>query len=185
MADAAPSTPLKMTIQEFLDWNADGDARYELVNGEVRMMGAPKKPHGIIVANLAYAIGGRLRSRNSACRAQTEAAIMVEAAETLWQADLAVECELSGETVEKPVLLVEVLSPSTRSTDLAQKLPDYKAIAGLKEIWLIDSTRRWAQVWHHNGQTWEGLDVIAKSTLESEVCGEGIDMDAIYEGTGL
>ena len=182
MADAAPSTPAKMTIQEFLDWNAEGDARYELVNGKVRMMPASKAMHRAILAGLARHVENQVQLP---CRFELEAAIAASASSTLWQADLAVVCGPMTGTVEKPSLLVELLSPSTRVTDLAHKLPDYKEIAGLKEIWLIDSTRRWVQVWHHTGETREGLDVIAKSTPDSEVCGGGIEMDAIYKGAAL
>ena len=166
MADAAPSAAAKMTIQEFLDGNAKGDARYELVNGEVRMMPASKATHRAILASLARHVGSQVQLP---CRFELEAAIAASASSTLWQADLAVVCGPMTDTVEKPSLLVEVLSLSTRATDLAHKLPDYTEIAGLKEIWLIDSTRRWVQVWHHNGETREGLDVIAKSTPDSEI----------------
>jgi len=34
--------------------------------------------------------------------------------------------------------MIEVLSPSTRSRDFADKLPDYKSLPSVVEIWLID-----------------------------------------------
>jgi Uma2 family endonuclease len=42
-----------------------------------------------------------------------------------------------------PVLIVEVLSPTTINIDKGEKLDDYKSLESLREVWLVDSTRRW------------------------------------------
>ncbi len=44
-----------------------------------------------------------------------------------------------------PDLVVEVLSPSTRHTDLKDKLDEY-ARAGVGEYWIVDPDERWIEV---------------------------------------
>ncbi|WP_370240500.1 Uma2 family endonuclease [Aeromicrobium sp.] len=50
-----------------------------------------------------------------------------------------------GLFIERPVLVVEVLSPSTRSEDLLRKAPEYAA-AGIEQLWVVDPDARTLEV---------------------------------------
>lgn len=50
-----------------------------------------------------------------------------------------------GRFIDKPVLVVEVLSPSTRSEDLLRKAPEYAA-AGIEQFWIVDPEHRTLEV---------------------------------------
>ncbi|GAA3677557.1 hypothetical protein GCM10022237_41250 [Nocardioides ginsengisoli] len=50
-----------------------------------------------------------------------------------------------GLFVDDPVLVVEVLSPSTRAEDLLRKPHDYAA-AGIGQLWIVDPAQRWLEV---------------------------------------
>jgi Uma2 family endonuclease len=102
-----------------------------------------------------------------------------------WQADLAVTCQPPAAEVVEPILIVEVLSPSTRVRDLADKLPDYKALPSVREIWLIDSERRWAQVWWRKPEGWHGRDPVGGGTCRSEALEGGVALDELYLNAGL
>src|SRR5579863_9340943 len=122
-------TALKgMTVDEFLQWEDGTDTRYELLDGVVVAMAPPAPPHGILFARLAGAIDAALRSRRP-CVVQGEAGIVrPDRNDTCYIADLAVTCEPpqpNDRLIREPVLIVEILSPSTAAFDRQAKVPDY------------------------------------------------------------
>src|SRR3954452_25315321 len=134
-----------MTVDEFLAWDDGTDIRHELANGVIRAMSPPAGPHAAVMVNAIIVVDGALRDRRP-CRALAEAGVRIDE-HTMWQADVAVTCkEITRETID-PLLVVEILSPSTRTHDLGRKLNDYKSLASVMEIWMIDSERPWAQLW--------------------------------------
>lgn len=61
-----------------------------------------------------------------------------------------------GLFVEQPVLVVEVLSASTRSEDLLRKPPEYAA-AGIEQFWIVDPEHRTLEVHRSVEGRWELL----------------------------
>jgi Uma2 family endonuclease len=57
--------------------------------------------------------------------------------------------------VINPLLIVEVLSPSTERDDVFIKLPAYRRIAGLQEILYVESERVGATVYRRTGNRWQ------------------------------
>jgi len=115
MADAAER---RWTVEAFLDWDDGTDRRYELVDGQIVSMTPPSETHGTIVLNLGSAIRSRLRLP---CRAVVESGIRpANRDDSFYQFDLAVTCspaEPGRRYIAEPVLIVEVLSPSTELHD--------------------------------------------------------------------
>lgn len=56
--------------------------------------------------------------------------------------------------VDSPELVVEVLSPSTRSEDLLRKAPEYAA-AGIGQFWVVDPDARTLEVHRLDDGQWE------------------------------
>ena len=138
MAEAA----LKgMTVDEFLHWEDGTDTRYELVGGFVVAMARPMPAHGRLAVRLGGAIDAALRSRPP-CAVQSEAGIVrPDRDDTCYVADLAVTCEplrTEDRLIREPVLIVEVVSPSTAVFDRQTKVADYRRIPSVQEILLID-----------------------------------------------
>lgn len=67
-----------------------------------------------------------------------------------------------------PVLLVEVLSPSTRSEDLLRKGPEY-AEAGAGQYWVVDPDQRTLEVYELVDGRWEPLAAFDERTPNGEV----------------
>ena len=187
MTEAAATEPQRrMTVEEFLDWDDGTETSYELVDGVPVAMSPPASEHRTIVANAATLINTRLRHRLP-CRAEVEAGIRISRA-TRWRADLAVICGARTRDVDQPLLIVEVLSPSTRARNLDRKPRDYKGLPSVREIWLVDGEARWAQVWWREPDGgWLGRDHIGASSFRSEVLGgeEPVTLDELYLNTGL
>lgn len=55
-----------------------------------------------------------------------------------------------------PVLVVEVLSPSTASEDTVRKSAEYLA-AGVNQYWIVDRANRTLTVFGNNGRGWDRL----------------------------
>src|SRR5687768_10646063 len=96
--------------------------------------------HGELAARLTIQIGSRLRPP---CRVISEAGIAIpDRADSYYIADLAVTCasrEAGRRMVAEPVLILEVLSPSTSQVDRWRKVADYRALASVKEILVLFS----------------------------------------------
>ena len=146
-----------MTADEFLAWNDGTDQRYELVDGEIVAMAPPSDPHGTIAVNAAIEIDRRLEAR-APCRA----------------------------VVEAPFLIVEVLSESTEGHDLATKVQRYIELPSVREIWLVDSRKRWVQVWCRAADTWVvSLPLRGSDAFASDALSDRVELDRLHRNTGL
>jgi Uma2 family endonuclease len=181
MADAARKG---ITVDEFLRWDDGTDRRYELVDGEIVAMAPPSEAHGVIVSSIVRLIGNALRPP---CRVVTEAGIrLADRDDRYYQADVAVTCAppSKAQPVAEPVLIVEVLSPSTAEHDRGRKLPDYQEIASVQEILVVSSMRRSVQHWRRSGKAWV-VTTIDREIVELSSVGVALPVAEIYAGTVL
>lgn len=138
-----------LTLDEFLNWDSGDDLRYELAAGVPLAMASPSRAHQIIAVNLARYVSEALDDRPP-CSAGAEAAIPIAAREdTCHVADLAVTCqphEPGQQSTAEPLVIIEILSPSTENRDRKVKLPDYRAIPSVEEIVLVDQQQVYCEV---------------------------------------
>ncbi|MBE3559748.1 MAG: Uma2 family endonuclease [Ktedonobacteraceae bacterium] len=132
--------------------------KYEYVDGYVRMMTGGSVPHGEISLNIGAALREALR--HSECHVYSSD-VMVRLSE--WRCycpDVSVSCDPHDWTrtkaIEAPIVIVEVLSPSTRHIDTGEKLEAYRRFPTIQEILFADSYRRYVEHYHRLGQSrWE------------------------------
>ncbi len=138
-----------MSVDEFLDWESGDDLRYELRDGVVVAMAPTKPPHQILAASLARFLDQALDEKPS-CSVRAEAAIVpVDREGVVHTADLAVTCrehEVEQQHTPDPLVIVEILSPSTESYDRRVKLPDYRMIPSVAEIVLLAQDQLYCEV---------------------------------------
>lgn len=189
MVEAAAKTQVetaeRLSVEAFLALGEDLDVRHELVGGAVRAMAPPSSRHNRIRTNVVVTAERRLAERRP-CAALAEAGILVSE-QDFFMADVAVSWREPDERpwVEEPLLLVEIVSPNSRAHDLGTKLFAYKELPSVREIWLIESTRRWVEHWVRDDAGWTGRDVIGTGAFESPVLEARITLDELYEGSGL
>lgn len=138
----------RMGTEAFLLWAEGREDRFELVDGVPQMMAGAKRRHDRIVANLIGLIGRQLQG--SRCEVFTADTAVVVPNGNVRLPDLGVDCgEADDESrqAKDPVLVIEVFSPSTRDIDRHGKLEEYKAVASMRYILLVDPDRAWAALW--------------------------------------
>jgi Uma2 family endonuclease len=175
----------RWTVEEFLAWDDGTDRRYELVDGQIAAMAPPSEAHGTIVANLTIAIGRQLRAP---CRVVGEAGVVpTDRDDTYHQADLLVTCSPPARGRPHPVdpvLIVEVLSPSTAVHDRGRKVEDYSRLPSVEEILLVSSEERRVRYWRRDGSRWIVEDLIGEAELRLETVPDPIPLAAVYDGSG-
>lgn len=151
-----------LTIDD-LDHFPDDGCRYELIEGDLHVSAAPASLHQRALQNLLMLFG-------TACPPTFEllpGPAVVLGSATLFEPDLcvvAVEREpLARRVTDPPLLVCEILSPSTRNYDVGTKRPIYRA-AGVGAMWVVDPGVPALTVWR-----WDGT-----SETESTVSGEDV-----------
>jgi Uma2 family endonuclease len=114
--------------------------------------------------------------------------LLADRSDTYYQVDLAVSCappDPGRHHVMDPVLIVEVLSPSTAVHDRGRKVEDYSRLPSVKEILLVSSEERRVRYWRRDGSRWIVEDLIGEAELRLEIVPDPIPLATIYDGSGL
>ena len=116
--------------------------RSEYINGEIINMPGASFPHNLITNN----ISGELRTRlkGSACAVfANDMRISIPTAKSYFYPDAGVVCEEPRfeddvfDTLLNPIVIVEVLSPSTEAYDRGEKFAHYRQLTSLQEYILV------------------------------------------------
>lgn len=141
----------RMPLQEFLAM-PDG-VRAEYVDGEAIMSPPAGRGHNKVQRRLANVIEAALPGVD----VSTEAGIR-RSRQRYRIPDVAVFAEFEDVTWsdQVPVLVVEVLSHTTRSEDTVRKSHEY-AVAGIAQYWVVDREHATLAVYANNGDGWDLL----------------------------
>jgi Uma2 family endonuclease len=144
----------RMTAAAFLEWCTFQEDRYELVDGVPVAMAGAKQVHDRLTVNAIIALGRTLR--DGPCRPNTaDIAIRVPNG-NLRRPDVLIDCgtfEPESLIATDPRVVIEVLSPSTRTFDAIGKLREYQRVPTLQHIILIDPDQ--PRVLHWQRQDWQ------------------------------
>ncbi len=179
----------KMTVEEYIEFDKNSEERYEYFDGEVFAMAGGSSNHARIGGNAYESLQRKLRGKN--CEAfNSDMRIKVPAAFLYRYPDASVVCgepvfekPQGQEQLVNPILIVEVLSPTTEAYDLGRKFTAYQSIESFQEYLLIAQDR--PHVIQHIRQTkgrWlrieiEGLD----SEIQLESLQITLTMAELYE----
>jgi Uma2 family endonuclease len=82
--------------------------------------------------------------------------------------------------VAEPVLIVEVLSPSTSHIDRLRKLADYRTLPSVREILIAFPDERRLEVQRRTVEGWRVEDLIGKADIRLSCCDDTIPLEALY-----
>lgn len=185
-----PARFLNMSVAEYLRAEETNDVKHEFVDGQVYAMTGASEAHNVIAANMLTLL--REHVRGSGCRAfMADMKLRVEANNSFYYPDVMVTCEAYDSKSlykESPVLICEVLSPSTMEIDRREKLAAYKQLPDLREYLVIHQDQRRVEVYRKdiNGH-WQ-LHIVQTGDIELSSMPNGalsVPVESIYEDTAF
>lgn len=145
-------TEQSMTVDEFLAWADGRPGRYELYRGEIYPMSPETAGHAETKAAVYMALRETIRARSLPCHVLPDGMTVRIDKATAFEPDAVV---YAGEKIPRtaievpnPLIVVEVLSPSTRQFDASGKLAGYFRVPGLAHYLIIDPTE--PMIVHHS-----------------------------------
>lgn len=149
-----------MSLDEFTEWVLTQDRKYEYYKGEVfdvYAMAGAKANHNLVAINVAAALHGHLKGKQ--CQAFiADMMVRIEADNVGYYPDVMVTCSAEDRSRESfktdPLLIVEVLSPSTAAYDRGKKFASYRKIALLQHVVFIDPEVNSIDHFQRDGDRW-------------------------------
>jgi Uma2 family endonuclease len=151
--DNAPAYEPPMTKAAFLHWVQRQERRHELKDGRAIMQAGTTKRHSSICVNFISALSARL---NLDVWSVFTADVAVEIGEDIRFPDVSVERRAgdgSSLSTDTPVVLIEVLSPSSITTDMTVKLAEYTSLPSLEAYIVASQDKPILWVWQRDAAT--------------------------------
>jgi len=172
-----------MTLAEFLEWEEGQPLRYEFDGvGPVAMTGGTYG-HSTIQRNLAFALTGRLRGKP--CQFQgSDLKIQVGDGHIRYPDGMIVcsPIDRTATVVHEPVVVFEVLSPSTAAKDRIVKAREYQATPSIRRYVMLEQDSVGATIYARSGETWTHEILVADSILALPEIGVSLPLAEFYEG---
>ena len=148
---AASAAQTRLTPEEYITFERKAlpDAeiiRHEYINGELIAMSGASRAHNLITINISTALHSRLRSSRCETYAN-EMRVSTPTTTSYFYPDVVVVCEEPRfeddvfDTLLNPIILIEVLSPSTEVYDRREKFAHYRQLTSLQEYVLVSQDK--------------------------------------------
>jgi Uma2 family endonuclease len=169
----------RMSVAEFLVWaEAHDKGRFELIDGQPVAMAPERAEHVAAKLRATNSLAAAVQRGGVRCEAFVEGLAVVVDGSTSYLPDALVNC---GEPVApdvmiapNPVIVVEVLSPSTRSIDTTVKLAGYFRVASLAHYLIVDLGQRHVVHYRRQADGTVTVTVIAEGDIALEPPGISI-----------
>lgn len=167
----AQEKPISIPISDYLAGEELSSVKHEYLGGTVHAMAGASNQHNAIALNSLLSLGTQLRGKS--CRPfNSDTKIRIEYPDhtRFYYPDALVVCHPNPATdhfQDNPVVVIEVLSDSTRRTDLGEKRDAYLTIPSLKVLIFAESETPAVIV--HRRKSEGGFAVEAHSGLDAAI----------------
>jgi Uma2 family endonuclease len=161
----------RLTAEEFLDWAAaQPQGRFELVGGEIVAMAPERSVHGRAKLDTTVALRTALAKAGLECEAIIDSVgVRVDEA-TVYVPDAFVRCgrRLPDDemVVSDPVIVVEVVSPSSHAIDSGAKLIGYFRLPSVQHYLVVDAGARAVTHYRRDPTGGVAVRILDQGTLE-------------------
>jgi len=151
------------TEAEYFEFERTAFGRWEYVNGEIRQMAGATDDHSAIAMNVGRVLGNALVPRGCRVYGSDMKVHTGDGVNTL--PDVAVVCGErqyylgKEDVILNPLLVVEVLSPSTEGYDRGKKFDHYQTISSLQDYLLVDQDQARILLFSRRNSRWEMQEV--------------------------
>ncbi len=175
----------KLSLSEFMAWEEKQEDRHEFHGGEVFAMVGGRRGHSRIIANLVRHLGNHLDA--TPCQVFSEGMKVQIGDDTVVYPDVFVTCDkrfsFDEQVITEPVLVIEVLSPSTQGYDRSTKFAFYRRLGSLREYALIDPETQRVEVFRPGADGhWTLFDMSDGAALELQSVNASIPLPDIFKG---
>lgn len=177
----------KLSLAEFLAWEEAQAERFEFYRGETFNMVGGRRGHGRVVANLVRHLGNHLDG--TSCQVFSENMKVQVGDEAVLYPDVFVTCDkrfdAHDQVFRDPVVVMEVLSPSTQRYDRSEKLAIYRKLSSMREYVLLDPDTRRVEVFRPLADgSCAYLDMTDAGRLALESIAFELTLDQVFKGMG-
>jgi Uma2 family endonuclease len=174
---------IKLSEEEYLDGELAGEIRHEYIDGSIYAMSGGSENHNLISKSISRGFDNALIKKKSPCKTFSENMKVREKKNNthFFYPDVFVICDKHEDDdvyyKHSPVIIVEVLSQSTRKYDLTTKKLYYFNLQTLKEYVVIEQDICQVEVFRKNDD-WRSTAYF----LGDEILFESIDVTLSVEG---
>ncbi len=182
----------KVSYEEFMDIYEKSELRMEFIDGEIILLGSPSFEHQRILGDLHVMLKQFLQGKKcKVLMAPFDVHFYKPEIKDpdVCQPDLLIACDLEETVNEKgrymgtPALVVEILSPSTRSKDMVKKLNTYM-LSGVEEFWVVDPAQKtvivytFSDLYIDSYNLYKGAEIAVSYTFD----GLAVPLQEVFEG---
>ena len=184
MSSAAVRTYL--TPEEYLAWERKSDTKHEYLHGEIIAMSGASRAHSLIVTNISGEL--YIQLKGGICEVHTnDMRVRTHPETSYFYPDVVVVCgeprfeDRAFDTLLNPIVLVEVLSPSTQAYDRGEKFKNYQQLTSLREYILVSQDEVRVERYRRQEVQWKLTEfrslgsVLSLASIECE-----LSLDDIY-----
>jgi Uma2 family endonuclease len=182
----AALTKTRMNVDEYIAWAEGRPGRYELYEGVVYAMAPQRAVHAEIKFAIQAALLAGIRAQRLPCHMLPDGMTVRIDAATAYEPDASIYCgpKLPPAALEvtNPVIVVEVLSPSTEHIDTSVKLPGYFRLPSTMHYLIADPDR--PLVIHHARAADDSIltRIVREGAIALDPPGIGLSLAEIYGG---
>ena len=169
-------------FDEYLAGERDVDVRSEYIDGHVYAMAGASERHNTITHTFGANIEVNLRDGCRAWQSDMKVIGANRGKNFAYYPDIMAACgENTGDQYVRtnPILIIEVLSPSTMRTDLTEKFENYQSIDSLLEYVVVSQDTPFLRVFRRRNN-WQSEAYYADDILSLESVGLDIKIEDIY-----
>ncbi|OGX90849.1 Uma2 family endonuclease [Hymenobacter coccineus] len=180
----------RYTPEEYLALEEKSEVRHEYFDGKIFAMAGASAPHNLIKGNMIAAL--RPGARQRGCRVFDEnMRLAVQEKKYYTYPDIMVSCDPDDRRdpylIRQPVLIVEVLSPSTSEYDRTEKFKQYQKLPSLRHYLLV-SQNAWVVEWFRRDDAGQWIYTLLSEpadVLEIPDLGLGLPLAELYDDTDV
>lgn len=174
----------RVTYEEFRRIVDNNEERYEFIGGSIYLMSSPGMTHQLIHANIYSHLVNWLKDKK--CRVFSAPFDVTLANDELRsinvvQPDLLISCDYlehhdaNDRYTGIPALVIEILSPNTRSMDQVKKLNVYLD-GGVSEYWVVDPRDRKVTLYYFVERQLEDMNLISYPDVVKSIHFKGLEV---------
>ncbi|MEO1303195.1 MAG: Uma2 family endonuclease [Myxococcota bacterium] len=134
----------RMSADAFLAWvtTSATEQRYELISGHPVAMAPERLEHALVKFAVTQALAAGVRAGDLPCTVFPDGVAVKVDDETVYEPDASLRCgsPLDGKDafISDPLIVVEVLSPSTAAKDIGSKLQHYFRLSSVQHYLVVN-----------------------------------------------